>query len=317
MYITTIMSLIGRQGTRSVATLVVIGIALPWIGAFIKPFVTEAVFVLLVIAFLQMDMAAVKRYLRRPVIVLSATVWTAAVIPLILALICLQLGVNTRAPELFLGLMLQAVASPLMAGPALARLMGLDDTLVLVILVTSTAAIPLTAPLFALLFVGPSLSIPPMMLAIKLFVILAGAALISFGIRKFVSLKTIEKHSESINGLNILVLFVFVAAIMENVGENILNNTLHTALLTVLAFAAFFAVLFLTFLVFLPAGRGKALSIGFMVSQRNMGLMIAATEGALPGITWLYFALSQFPIYLSPHMLKSVAGKKHKTKKTE
>jgi hypothetical protein len=43
--------------------------------------------------------------------------------------------------------------------------------------------------------------------------------------------------------------------------------------------------------------------IALMVSQRNMGLMLAATDGVLPGATWLYFALSQFPIYLSPLML--------------
>ena len=46
-----------------------------------------------------------------------------------------------------------------------------------------------------------------------------------------------------------------------------------------------------------------------MVSQRNMGLMVAATGGALPGLTWLYFALSQFPIYLSPQLLKPVVQK--------
>jgi BASS family bile acid:Na+ symporter len=43
-----------------------------------------------------------------------------------------------------------------------------------------------------------------------------------------------------------------------------------------------------------------------MVAQRNMGLMLAATEGVLPGLTWLYFALCQFPIYLSPQMLKRI-----------
>jgi BASS family bile acid:Na+ symporter len=44
-----------------------------------------------------------------------------------------------------------------------------------------------------------------------------------------------------------------------------------------------------------------------MVSQRNMGLMVAATDGLLPGTTWLYFALSQFPIYLSPQLLAPIA----------
>ena len=39
------------------------------------------------------------------------------------------------------------------------------------------------------------------------------------------------------------------------------------------------------------------------------GLMVAATDGVLPGTTWLYFALSQFPIYLSPQLLKPIIQK--------
>ena len=35
-----------------------------------------------------------------------------------------------------------------------------------------------------------------------------------------------------------------------------------------------------------------------------MGLVFAATEGALPGVTWLYFAMCQFPFYLAPYLLK-------------
>jgi hypothetical protein len=35
---------------------------------------------------------------------------------------------------------------------------------------------------------------------------------------------------------------------------------------------------------------------------------VAAT-GALPDLTWLYFALSQFPIYLSPQLLKPMVGR--------
>jgi hypothetical protein len=50
-------------------------------------------------------------------------------------------------------------------------------------------------------------------------------------------------------------------------------------------------------------------ALGLMVSQRNMGLMLAATDGVLPGTTWLYFAVSQFPIYLSPQLLKPMVRK--------
>ncbi len=298
------LSWLGRQGTRAVAALVVVGIALPSIGAILKPYVTEAVFVLLCIAFLRVNTAGFKACLRRPAVVLAATAWTSIAIPILFGVSCLVLGLNKDAPDLFLALMLQAVASPMMAAPALAALMGLDATLVLATLITSTALIPITAPLIVLVFVGPNLSISPLALAAKLFAILAGAALVGFVVRRALGLTAIERQKERINGFNVLVLFVFVAAVMENVGARILAAPMITTALAALAFMVFGAVLSLTTLLFLPAGRERAVALGFMASQRNMGLMLAATGGALPDLTWLYFALSQFPIYLSPQLLQ-------------
>ena len=301
------LSWLGRQGTRAVAALVVIGIAIPSIGALLKPFVTEAVFVLLCIAFLRVDTAAFKTYLRRPAIVLAATAWTSLVIPALFGVSCLAFGLKDRSPELFLAFMLQAIASPMMAAPALAALMGLDATLVLVTLVTSTALIPFTAPLFAHIFIGPTLTIAPLTLGVKLFAILAGSALVGFTVRRIVSLAAIERQKERINGFNILVLFVFVAAVMESVAARFLGAPMITIGFAALAFLVFGAVLCLTTLLFMFAGRERALALGFMASQRNLGLMLAATGGALPELTWLYFALSQFPIYLSPQLLQPIA----------
>jgi hypothetical protein len=45
-------------------------------------------------------------------------------------------------------------------------------------------------------------------------------------------------------------------------------------------------------------------ALGFMASQRNMGLMLAATSGVLPDVTQLWFAMSQFPINLTPDLFK-------------
>jgi hypothetical protein len=72
---------LGRQGTRAIAALVFIGIAVPPIDAALKPFVTEAIFVLLCIAFLRVDPAALRGYLGRPALVLWATAWTMLMIP--------------------------------------------------------------------------------------------------------------------------------------------------------------------------------------------------------------------------------------------
>ena len=297
---------LGAQGTRAIAALVFVGIAVPPLGELLRPLVTEAVFLLLCISFMRVDIRALRDHLRRPGIVLAATAWTTLGVPLITGAGCLAAGVDARSPDLYLGLMLQAVASPMMAAPALAAVMGLDATLVLITLVTSTALIPITAPLFAYAFFGAALTLSPLGLGLKLTVILAGSLLVAGAIRWSVGAAAISRHKPAIDGFNILILFVFVAAIMGNVVGGFWAEPVKTIELTALAFAVFFALVGVTTLIFRRIGPERALAIGLMVSQRNMGLMVAATDGLLPGTTWLYFALSQFPIYLSPQLLKPV-----------
>ncbi len=299
----SLLAWLGRQGARAIAALVFIGLLLPPVGEVLKPYVTEAVFLLLCISFLRVDTSALRAYLRRPGLILLATAWTTIAVPLVYAGGCMAADLDRSSTELFLGLMLQAIASPMMATPALAALMGLDATLVLIALVTSTALVPLTAPLLAWTFLGGTLSLSPSALGLKLLVMLVGAAGVALVIRWIVGLAAIEKHRDPINGFNILILFVFVSAVMGNVAGGFLADPLQVVLITALAFVVFFAMLGVTVLIFHRFGRERALALGLMVSQRNMGLMLAATDGVLPGLTWLYFALAQFPIYLSPLML--------------
>ena len=63
----------------------------------------------------------------------------------------------------------------------------------------------------------------------------------------------------------------------------------------------------LSLLVFLRVGRDIARAIAFMAAQRNVGLMLAVAGNVLSDLTWLYFALSQLPVYLSPPFLEPIA----------
>jgi hypothetical protein len=297
---------LGHQGTRAIAALVFIGIAVPPIGGLLRPFVTEAVFLLLCISFMRVDIGALRDHLRRPGIVLAATAWTTLGVPLIIGVSSLATGLDAHSPDLYLALMLQAVASPMMASPALAAVMGLDSTLVLITLVTSTALVPFSAPLFAYVFFGAALTLSPLGLGLKLVAILAGSLLVAAAIRWSAGASAIKRHEDAISGINIVILFVFVAAVMGNVAGDFLADPIRTIELALLAFAVFFALLGVTVLIFRRIGHDRALALGLMVSQRNMGLMLAATDGVLPGTTWLYFALCQFPIYLSPQLLKPI-----------
>lgn len=302
-----LLAWLGRRGAHALAALLFIGIAVPPLGAVLKPFVTEAVFVLLSIAFIQLDTGALRAHLGRPAVALAGTAWTVLAVPALFGGACLATGMASLSPELFLALVLQGVASPMMSGPAVATLIGLDATLVLITLVASTALVPLTAPFFAWAFAGPALTFSPAALGVKLMAILAGAALVAAIVRRLAGLEAIARHRDEINGVNVVVLFIFVAAIMENVAASTFRAPLVTAGLLALALALFYGLLALTLAVFVRAGRARALALAFMASQRNLGLMLAATGGALPDLVWLYFALAQFPIYLAPLLVGPLA----------
>jgi hypothetical protein len=298
---------LGRQGTRAVAALVFIGLALPPLDAVLKPYVSEAIFVLLCISFLRLEPALLRLHLRRPGLVLAATLWTMLAVPGLFGVTCLLIGLDRSAPDLFLALMLQAIASPMMSAPAFASLLGLDATLVLVTMVAGTALTSVTAPMFAWLFLGLALPLSPAALGLRLFLILTGAVVVAAILRRLAGPAVIKRYKEPIDGFNVLTLFVFVGAVMENVSAHIIAEPRRMIALAGLAFATVIAVLALTTAVFARTGAARAFALGFLASQRNMGLMLAATARDLPDLVWLYFAFCQFPIYLLPQLLKPLA----------
>lgn len=298
---------LGRQGAWIVAALIFIGIALPPLGALLKPYLAEAVFVLLVIAFLQLDVTASKSHIRRPAAVVAGTAWTVVAVPMLFGIAALTIGLDRISPELFLALLLHGVASPMMSAPAFAALIGLDATLVLITLVTGTLMVPLTAPVIAWLFAGDALPLAPIALGTKLLTLLAGSALVAAGLRWLMGRARIERIRDELNGVNVLVLFVFVVAVMENVAENALRDPWTVVALLLFAFALFYLLLAVTYLVFIRSGRRTAFALAFVTSQRNLGLMLAASAAAMPDLVWLYVALSQFPIYLAPLLITPLA----------
>ena len=202
----------------------------------------------------------------------------------------------------------------MISSPALAALMGLDAALSLATLIVATAATPFTAPLFAALFIGPSMDISPLALGLTLFAMLAGAALFAALVRRIKGQDWVEQQKERIDGMSVIALFVFAVALMDGVAVNILNRPLLVLGLTALAFALALGLIALTYALMLRAGRSAALALGFAVGSRNMGLMLAAAGGAVPEITWLYFAVAQFPIYLLPTLLMPLARRINNTR---
>lgn len=300
------LTFVGRHGTLVAAASIFVGLAVPGLAAAFKPYLGEAIIVMLTLAFLRVDPTELRHHFTRPGLIAAATLWAMLIAPAALGIVFLAFGLDQRMPGLYFMLVLQMSAPGLMSSPALAALLGLDVALTLASLIVSTAITPLTASLFTHIYLGTALA-SPLGFGLKLFLIIAGCALAGAVIRRVTGRNFIEAQRERIDGLSVLAMFMFAVAAMDGVTEHFRANPLLVIALTALAFVLALAMMAITAMVFLRAGRARAFAIGLIAGNRNIGLMLAATGFVVPDIAWLYFALAQFPIYLLPHLLKPLA----------
>jgi len=298
---------LGRQGTGAVAASLFVGIMLPPLAALVKPIFAETVFALLCLAFLRVDPAALRQHFVQPGWVAAAAAWMMLATPVLIGLSLVAFDLPERLPGLYLAMILQAAGPPLLSAPTFAALMGLDAALSLAALVVGMAVTPLTAPVFAALFVGGGLTLSPLALGAKLLAMLAGAACVAWLVRGVAGQPWIDARRAQIDGLSVIALFIFAVAAMDGVLHATLNEPLKVLGLMALSFALSLGLTGLTALVFARLGMAQALALGLAAGNRNMGIMLAAAGAAVPELTWLYFATAQFPIYLAPAMLKPLA----------
>jgi hypothetical protein len=189
-----------------------------------------------------------------------------------------------------------------MSAPAFIALVGLDIALALATLVTAIVMTPVSAPFFAAIFSGEALPLDATALAIRLAFFLGGSFVVARIIRRLTGDERIRAWREHIDGLNVIALFIFAAAIMGIVTYALFSDPLLVLALTGLSFVIAFGLMTASAALFWASGRERALTIGISAGIRNMGLMLAAAS-EVSDVVWLYFAVAQLPIYLAPWLL--------------
>lgn len=298
---------LGRQGARTVAASIFVGIALPPLANVSRPYLTEALLVLLCLAFLRVEPKAIGAQAAHPRLVIAAASWITIAVPAAFGMLVMVLA-PAFGPGVTFGLVLNIVAPPVFSTPALVALTGIEPALALATVIACAALTPLTASAFAALFLGPALALSPLGLGLRLVALLGGAALAAAAVRAIAGRAWVERQREQIDGLNVIALFVFGLAAMDGVTGYLLARPALAAGILLLGFAVTLALMLTTALVFHRCGRQDAIAIALASAGRNMGLLMAATGGAVPDLAWLYFALAQIPIYMLPLLLKPLAG---------
>ena len=297
---------VGRQGTRALAVSVFLGLALPQFAAYVKPYLGETVFVLLLFSYLRTDPAAFIRYVRAPKLTIIAALWIMVVVPLLFGSLYTLCGLRTGMPDLYTILILQIATTPITSSAAFAALMGLDVAFSLVTLIITNAMSPLSTVAFSYLFLGSSL-FSPVDLGLKLFLFFALSGAIAYAIRCIAGREWLERQKEPLDGLNVIAVFVFAIAAMESVPRNVAADPVFAVELFVLVILVSLALIGLSVLIFARAGLERSVPIALLSAFRNIGLVMATLGSSLPDLAWFYFAMAQFPIYLLPAVLQPLA----------
>jgi len=299
-----LLAWLGSQGTRAIALSCVFGVIIPGASGYVRPFLTETIFLLLTLAFLQVDIERLKSRLGERARIGRWVFWMMAGMPL---LVCLGLkfsGIAAIMPETLMIAIIVAAAPPLMSAPAIATLVGLDGALSLALLIACMVLTPLTAPLLASLFLPAEIALDPIALILRLSLLLGGSFALAQIIRRVVGQPRISSVRLELSGLNVILLTVFALIAMDSVRARLVENPVQVLSLTALTFLVAFAQMGLATLATIGDAPRERMVLALAAGTRNMGLVVAALGDNIPDPVWLYFALGQFPIYFLPWMLQ-------------
>ena len=291
------LSLVGRHGTLVAAASIFVGLAIPPLAASFKPYLGEAIVVLLMLSFLRIDPDELLPSLHE-----ARADRHRYALGHARDARCVRKGYLLSASRSHAGPLLHDgpanVASRRSSSPAFAALIGLDVALSLAALIVCNALTPLTASVFTYVFLGAH-SLLAARLGIKLFLVRwqcrAGAI-----IRRVAGQSLIEAQHEHIDGLNVLAVFMFAIAAMDGVpsldGRPVAGDRADRARLRTLTCAQIAVTA-----ACIPR-VGGAPRPGHRSDLRLPEYRSDADATGLgcPRPAWFYFAMAQVPIYLMP-----------------
>ena len=299
-----LLALIGRYGTEGFLLSIFLGLALPQFAAAARPFLAITIFVFVTLTFARADLASVTAILRRPLKLILVLLWLVLAPVLIVFAMLHFAGRDAVDPGLLLGIALLAAAPPIMSGPAVAMLLGLEPTLLLVATLATTALAPLLSPLLAEFIAGAAVPIDRGVLMLRLLWLVGGAILAAIALRLVFGEAKIRAAKREVDGIGVIMYFVFAVAAMDGVTGAFLTGPARVLLFLAAAFTLTLQGFLLGAAVLRFVGPGERLVFGYGTGQRNMGLLIAALGAGAPETTFLFFSLAQFPIYIMPQVMK-------------
>ncbi len=298
-----LLAWVGARGAWILAASIFVGLALPQLAELVRPLFPVSVFCLLTIAMVRIDTGDALKEARTSRSMILGIAWAMLAVPV---LFWIAFSIAKPGPEYALALILLATAPSTVSSPAMSQLLGLNGTLSLAVLLLGMIITPLTVPALTEFILDIELDITIGQLALRLAFLIGGAAIAAWAVRRLLGDARRVSSDLVFDGLNVAFMVLFAVAAMDGVADALWRDPRTILGLTGAAFALNLGLLALTAAIFWRLGASTALTLGFSAGNRNMALAISALATAVPPDTWIFFALVQFPIYITPLLLRPV-----------
>ena len=289
-----------RHGSLLLAVGIFGGVLVPPLAHVTKWFITPDVVLLMTLVLLRVDIPAVFSHLNRPVRLAAIVGFQMLICPFIAAgaAAVVPLDAGTAA-----GIAIFATGTAATSGAAFARLVGLDPELTLLATLAGLFIVPLTGPPLAFFLTGADLHVTVGGFMLRLGMVVGLPLLGSALLRNLAGPARLEPLGPALDGAVVWLVVFYGFAVMDGMQAKLLADPFWVMQASVAAFVADFGLNIVTTLAFFWLGLRAAASVGLMSGNRNMALYLAVLPaGADPKIA-LFFALVQFPLFLSPVVL--------------
>ena len=196
-------------------------------------------------------------------------------------------------------------AAPITGSPNIVIMLGFDPSPALRQLIVGTALLPLTV--LPILWWIPDLSDSSavLMSCVRLFLVIAGAALFAFAIRIWWKPVLNAVEVRSIDGLSALLMALVVIGLMAALGDALRTRPLDLLLMMVFVFALNFGFQWLAAnLLPVACNQPTAVSLSVISGNRNIALYLTALPASVTEPLLLFVGCYQFPMYLTPLLMK-------------
>ena len=295
------LALSARHGSVLLAVGVFGGVLVPPLAAAFRNVITPDVLLMTTLVLLRVDLPGTLAHLRRPWRVAALVAFQLLACPVLAWLVVMPLGLDRGVAD---GVVIFATGCAATSSPAFARMVGLDAELSLVATLATTFLVPLTAPPMALWLMGVDLSLSAGAFTGRLALVVGVPMLLSLLLRRLAGPAKLAEWGEATDGLLVWLVVFYGFAVMDGLPARMAADPAWVAQALAAAFAVNYGLNLATAATFARLGTRMAATAGLMSGNRNMALYLAVLPVAADPRIALFFGLCQFPLFLSPFLLR-------------